>query len=84
MKRVALTFAIATLASNAAAQPTDKKPPVPAPAPAPPPVVVAPPPLHASAILRLAHEIAQGIGQVPSGAIVVASAVASDIPAPMK
>ena len=84
MKRFALTFVVAVLASNAAAQPTDKKPTVPAaaPAPVPAPAPVATPPLHASAILRLAHEIAQGIGQVPAGAIVVASAVASDIAAP--
>ena len=86
MKRVALTLAIAVLASSAAAQPTDKKLPVPAaasaPAPIPAPAPTAPPPLHASAILRLAHEIAQGIGQMPAGAIVVASAVASDILAP--
>ena len=88
MKRVALTLAVVALASHASAQPTDKKPAataVPAPAPTPAPVpaaALAPPPLHAGAILRLAHEIAQGIGQVPGGAIVVASAVASDIPAP--
>lgn len=55
----------------------EKKPPAPAPALAP-----APAPLHAGAILHIAHEIAQGIGQVPAGAIVVASSIATDIPAP--
>lgn len=87
MKRALLTLALALVATDAAAQPADKKPPVPvlapAPVPAPAPApAAAPPPLHASAILRIAHEIAQGVGQVPSGAIVVASTVTSDIPAP--
>lgn len=84
MKRIALTLAMGMLASTAAAQPADKKPaPAPATGPAPVPAPpLAPPPLHASAILRLAHEIAQGMGPIPAGAIVVASAVVSDIPAP--
>jgi hypothetical protein len=91
VKRAALSLSLLVmLASQAAAQPADKKPaaspPPPAPAPAPPTPAPAaapvPPPLHAGAILHIAHEIAQGMGQVPAGAIVVASAIASDIPAP--
>jgi hypothetical protein len=51
-------------------------------APPPPPRAPAPAPLHAGAIVHIAHEIAQGIGGVPAGVVVVASAIASDIPAP--
>ncbi len=91
-----LTFAIA--ASRADAQPkkpaappspTPAGAPAPAPAlapaaaPAPAPALAATPaPLHAGAILHVAHEIAQGLGQVPAGAIVVASQLTTDVPAP--
>jgi hypothetical protein len=76
-----------TLVSQAAAQPADKKPaaappPPAAPSPSAPAPPLTPPPLHAGAILHIAHEIAQGMGQVPAGAIVVASAITTDIPAP--
>lgn len=79
-----LVLALALATSPAAAQ-HEKKAPVPAPPPAPAPPAApapAPPPLHAGAILRVAHEIAQGLGQIPPGAIVVASPITSDIPAP--
>ena len=59
---------------SAHAQTADKKAPPPAPALAAP--------LHGGALLHVSAEIAQGIGQIPAGAIVVASAIASDIPAP--
>ncbi|MBX3193095.1 MAG: hypothetical protein KF819_39285 [Labilithrix sp.] len=35
-----------------------------------------------SSIVHLASEVAQGLGQVPAGVLVVASTVASDVPAP--
>jgi hypothetical protein len=85
-----LVLALALATSQAAAQPA-KKAPAPAPppasasAPAPAPALApapAPAPLHAGAILHIAHEIAQGLGQIPPGAIVVASAITSDIAAP--
>jgi hypothetical protein len=83
-----LALALFLATSQSAAQPA-KKAPAPAPAPAPalapapaPALALAPAPLHAGAILHVAHEIAQGLGQIPPGAIVVASAIASDIPAP--
>ena len=76
-----LVLALALATSQAAAQPEKKPAPAPAPPPAPAPAP-APAPLHAGAILHVAHEIAQGLGQIPPGAIVVASAITSDIPAP--
>ncbi len=83
-----LVLALALATSQTSAQPAKKVPasaPASAPAPAPetaPGSAPAPAPLHAGAILHVAHEIAQGLGQMPPGAIVVASAIASDIPAP--
>jgi hypothetical protein len=83
-----LVLALALATSQSSAQPAKKAPasapagPTPAPAPAPAPAASAPAPLHAGAILHVAHEIAQGLGQMPNGAIVVASTIASDIPAP--
>jgi len=50
-----------------------------APAPPPPPQT---PPVHAGAILHIATEIAQGLGEVPPGALVAVSPLASDVPAP--
>ncbi|MDB4937964.1 MAG: hypothetical protein JWP87_4936 [Labilithrix sp.] len=89
MKRAALSLSLLVmLARPAAAQQADKKPAAAAPPPATAPQAPAPAatpvpaPLHAGAILHVAHEIAQGMGQVPAGAIVVASPIASDIPAP--
>ena len=64
---------IALSVSAAGAQAPEKKAP-------PSAAVVAP--LHGGALLHISTEIAQGIGQVPAGAIVVASAIASDLPAP--
>lgn len=71
----------------AAPEKPEKKAPAPATPAAPAPAAATttaatPAPLHAGAILHVAHEIAQGIGQIPAGAIVVASAIVSDIPAP--
>jgi hypothetical protein len=39
-------------------------------------------PTHESAILRIAGEVAQSLGQVPPGALVAVSPLASDVPAP--
>lgn len=80
---------LALLAPSAFSQPAKKPaPPSPAPpssssspSPSPSPSL-APPPLHAGAILHIAHEIAQGLGQVPAGVIVVASPITTDVPAP--
>ncbi|MDF2696488.1 MAG: hypothetical protein K0S65_4871, partial [Labilithrix sp.] len=47
---------------------------------APPPVSTPTP--HTSAIVHLATEIAQGLGQVPPGALVAVSPLATDVPAP--
>lgn len=83
------TLALVLLASHALAQTAEKKAPAPpraapassaAPTPTPAPPNAAP--AHAGAILHIAHEIAQGLGQVPAGAVVVASAIATDVPAP--
>ncbi len=81
---LALPLALALGVAPAYAAP-DKK--APAPAPAPPPAPASPSasataPAHASALLHVAHEIAQGLGPIPPGAIVVASPITSDIPAP--
>lgn len=84
-KRLAIVSAILLFASHAHAQAEKKAPaapPAPAPAPAPPQAAAAPLPLHAGAILHIAAEIAQGLGQLPPGTIVVASTIATDIPAP--
>lgn len=80
MKSAALTpFLLALLLATSPTLAQDKKPaPAFAPAPAPAPAA----PLHAGALLHVAHEIAQGLGQIPPGAIVVASAITTDIPAP--
>jgi hypothetical protein len=77
--RAAILLTALAFASTSAAQAPDKKAPAPpaTTAPAPPPA-----PLHGGAILHISTEIAQGIGLVPPGAIVVASAITSDIPAP--
>ncbi len=75
MRRPALATAFVLAAASAHAQP---KPAPPQPAPAPTPVA----PTKTSAIGHLASEIAQALGQVPAGAVVVASPVASDVPAP--
>jgi hypothetical protein len=40
------------------------------------------PPVHTSALIHVATQIAQGLGQVPPGALVAASAITSDVPAP--
>lgn len=72
MTRGRLALALFFAAAAAHAQP--KAPPVPAPTP------VAP--TKTSAIGHLASEIAQALGQVPAGAVVVASPLASDVPAP--
>ncbi len=75
----ALFFAslfLLALPDSAHAQAPEKKGPAPAPAPAPAA------PVHGGALLHVSTEIAQGIGEVPAGAIVVASTIASDIPAP--
>ena len=78
-RHLALVVASSFVAGRGLAQGADKK------APPPPPPITAPstaPPLHASALLHISAEVAKGMGQVPPGAIVVASAIASDIPAP--
>jgi hypothetical protein len=67
MKAWAL-FAMMLCASVAFAQPAVK--------PAPPP------PARRPAIQHVAAEVADGLGQVPAGALVAVSSVASDIPAP--
>ena len=82
MRRLALLLVALLHASSAGAQAPDKKggapaPPLTTPTPAPAPV-----PPRGGALLHISTEIAQGIGQVPAGAIVVASALVSDIPAP--
>jgi hypothetical protein len=41
-----------------------------------------PPPAHASAIVHIATEVVQGLGQVPPGALVAVSPLVSDVPAP--
>jgi hypothetical protein len=84
-RHAATSLAVFLVASHAAAQAPEKKPPAPTPAPAPakPPAPSPTPAVpHGSAILHVAHAIAQGIGPIPAGAIVVASAIASDVPAP--
>lgn len=73
MRRIGLAASIVLVAATAHAQPK------PAP-PSPPPTTVAP--TKTSAIGHLASELAQALGQVPAGAVVVASPIASDIPAP--
>lgn len=65
----------------ALAQPAPAKPPAKPPAPSAPPAVPSPP-LHASAIVHLATEIAHGLGDVPPGALVAVSPLVSDVPAP--
>lgn len=52
----------------------------PKPAPAPPPAAALEP--RASGLGHLVSEIVTGLGSVPSGAIVVASPLASDVAAP--
>lgn len=52
------------------------------PAPAQAPASAQAAPAKQSAITHLATEIAQGLGQVPAAAVVVASPIASDVPAP--
>jgi hypothetical protein len=80
--RLALGLGLALPVAPASAAP-DKKPAAPAPAPAPAPASSsAPAPAHAGALLHVAHEIAQGLGPIPPGAIVVASPITSDIAAP--
>jgi hypothetical protein len=74
MRVLAIVLASIVSSAGAAAQAPEKKP-------APPPPA-APAPLHGGALLHISAEIAQGMGQVPAGAIVVASAIVSDIPAP--
>lgn len=65
------------------AAPPPGAPGAPPRSPAPTPAAAkTPPPPRAGAILRVAHEIAQALGQVPAGTIVVASTVASDVAAP--
>ena len=76
---LAIVAAAMVCASSARAQAPEKKGPAPTTPPAP---AAAPGPVHGGALLHISAEIAQGIGQVPAGAIVVASPVASDIPAP--
>ncbi|MBX3205344.1 MAG: hypothetical protein KF764_09755 [Labilithrix sp.] len=70
------------IAPRALAQTSPKAPAKPpasasAAAPAPPPR-----PVHASAIVRVAIEIAEGLGEVPPGALVAVSPLVSDVPAP--
>ena len=78
--RAAIVLASIAWGASVGAQTPEKKP---AAAPAAAPSAAAPSvPLHAGAILHIATEIAQGMGQVPAGAIVVGSAVTSDVPAP--
>lgn len=60
---------VLTIAASARAQ---------APQPAPTPVA----PTKESAIAHLSTDIAQALGQVPAGAVVVASPIASDVAAP--
>jgi hypothetical protein len=62
-----IVFIASTIAASAHGQ-----------APAPTPVA----PAKQSAIAHLSSEIAQALGQVPAGAVVVASPIASDVPAP--
>ena len=88
MRRVARALSVivtTTLALGAIplafAQPAPSKgpakPSASATAPAPPA-----PPVHASAIVHIATEIAQGLGEVPAGALVGVSPLVSDVPAP--
>lgn len=58
-----------------------KKPPTTAPAASASAAPAAPAP-RSSAIVQLSAEIAQGLGQVPPGALVVVSPLSSDVPAP--
>ncbi len=71
------------VAAFASAQPaaskTAPKPPASAASASAP---VPPPPVHASAIVRLATELAQGLGAVPAGALVAVSPLTTDLPAP--
>ncbi len=59
-------------ASKAPSKPVASAPSASASTPAP----------HVGAIVHIATEIVRGLGQVPAGALVAASAVASDVPAP--
>lgn len=61
----------------ALAAPTPPKAPAHPSAPAPPA-----PSVHASAIVHIATEIAQGLGEVPAGALVAVAPLVSDVPAP--
>ena len=70
--KAGLVIALLLVTGVASAQ--DKKPAPPAPPP--------PAPVRGSALLHISSEIATGMGQVPPGALVVASSVTSDIPAP--
>lgn len=72
---LALLPTAVTQVASAQAKPA-AKPGAPAPAP------VAPPPPRASGLVQLAGELARTLGEVPAGAIVVASAMTSDVPAP--
>lgn len=60
---------VVALATSASAQAPPKTP------------AVAPPPAPKSAVSYVASEIAQGIGQVAPGTVVVASTITSDVPA---
>lgn len=81
----ALALTLGTLALGLAplalAEPAPAKPPAKPPAAAPPPAPP-PPPVHASAIVHIATEIAKGLGDVPPGALVAVSPLVSDVPAP--
>lgn len=81
----ALALTLGTLALGLAplalAEPAPAKPPAKPPASAPPPAPP-PPPVHASAIVHIATEIAKGLGDVPPGALVAVSPLVSDVPAP--
>jgi hypothetical protein len=77
VRRGAIVLVVASVVASFAppsfAQP--KKPePAPAPAPGPPP--------KTSALVYVSTEIARALGQVPAGAIVVVSPLASDVAAP--
>ncbi len=67
-----------------AQQPPPKAPAKPAASAAAPSAAApaAPAPGHHSAILHVAIEIAQGLGQIPPGALVAVSPLTSDVPAP--
>jgi hypothetical protein len=49
---------------------------------APPVKAPVPSPIRGSAIVRIATEVAQALGQVPAGAVVVASPITADVPVP--